>query len=151
MGLVILALGTLALFVALHSPAVASDGSPLTLVLGIAAIVADIYIAGACWLAFPAAATQSHGIFAALTRGRLLSAGSRLSIAALIVMLVVLQGVTLFPILILISRGNAPLWLMFVPMILLLTLKACVLAAAYHEACFRKEGAGAEEISAVFA
>jgi hypothetical protein len=41
-------------------------------------------------------------------------------------------------------------WLFAVPGVLFLTLKACVLAAAYREICLLKEGPSPEEVGAVF-
>jgi hypothetical protein len=154
-GLAMLALGGLALFVALHAvSAAASDGrSPLVL-LGLVATVVDLYVAGGCWLALPAAAVQGCGPFAALGRSSTLSRGSRFSIAAVVAWVVVLQTIVLVVGVVLVGAlgiESSSGWMLFAIGILYVTVKGCVLAAAYHEACFRKEGAGTEEVTAVFA
>lgn len=156
LGLGSLAVGCLTVFVALDSLAAASFGSPsaLPLLLVIATTIAELYLAGAYWLAVPAAAVDGYGVLSAFGRSWRLSEGSRDSVASLVVMIVVLQVFAVVVTIILADafglRRRAD-WLILVPAGLFLTLKSCLLAAAYHEACFRKEGAGTEEVSAVFA
>lgn len=155
LSLGLFALGGLAVFSLLNSVAVAAfDGSgPISLVLLIATVIGELYIAGACWLAVPAIAADGRGLFAAMGRSFLLSQGSRFQVSALIAMLTVAQGVILIPIGILIAAFDSWRleWALLVPVCLVQTLKACVLAACYQEACYRKEGEVVEDVSKVFA
>jgi len=155
LGLVLLALLGLAVFVLLDSVAAAAfmSSSALPVILVVAVSVVEAFLGATFWLALPAAAVDSHGVFAALGRGRLLAHGSRFAVAVLITMFVVLQWVMLIPIGF-VAQGlgwERSQWLIAVPAFLFLSLKACVLAAAYEEARLRKEGPGTEDLSAVFA
>jgi hypothetical protein len=155
LSLGLLAMGGLALFVVMDSVAVAAFGSgPLSLLLVIAATVGELYVAGACWLALPAVAVDGRSLLSGMGRSFLLSQGSRFQISAVIALLAVLQLVLMIPIGILsdaFHTGSRLAWVLLVPAFLGLPLKACVLAAAYQEACYRKEGAGVEDVSRVFA
>lgn len=156
LGLVLLALGGLALFGALDSVVVAASesSSALPVLLFIPVTVAEMFIAATCWLALPAAAVDGRGVFSALGRGRLLAHGSGFTVFVLIVVSFFLQWIMVIPCGILIGALDADglfKWLFAVPAILSVPLKACLLAAAYHEACLRKEFPRADKIGAVFA
>jgi hypothetical protein len=157
LALPLLAAAGLAVFSALDFLAMRfADEMGLWLPFAIAVTVAEVFLAGACWLAIPSAAVDGHGPASAVRRSLLLSRGSRSAVASLAVMLLAQQGLVFVPIGIVASSagvdlGDLPVHMVAIPIVLFLTLKACILAAAYHEACYRKEGAGAEEISAIFA
>jgi len=154
LGLVLLALGSLAVFTLLDSVVANASGhvSLWPIVAFVPVSIAEAFLAGAFWLALPAAAVDGHGILPALGRGRLLSRGSRFAVFSLVFLMVLLQWLVLIPFgwLTGVSDLHSE-WLMAIPVVLFLTLKACVLAAAYHEACIRKEGPRAEDIGRVFA
>ena len=152
LGLAFLAILGLAVFAVLDSVVAAGFASDTALpaLLAIAVTVAEAFLGATFWLALPAAAVDGHGAFAALGRARLLAHGSRFPVAVLIILLVFLQWVMMIPLGFLAGSLDTQ-WLFAVPAFLFLTLKACVLAAAHHEACFRKEGAGTEDLTAVFA
>lgn len=157
LGLVPLALGSLAVFALLDSVVAAAfekSSSALPVVLFIPNAVAQAFLAATCSLALPAIAVDGHGIFSALGRARLLAHGSGFAIFSVLALPFLLQWVMVIPFGIV--TGLLGLWqwekLMFaIPAILFVTLKACILAAAYHEACVRKEGPRADEIGAIFA
>jgi hypothetical protein len=105
------------------------------------------FLATGFWLAVPAIAVDGEGFLAALGRSWRLAHGSRLRILALLVLL-------LFPYwagLALLEFVAGDAWLSYAALsLLLLTLKACLLAAAYREICLAKEGPRAHELTAVF-
>jgi hypothetical protein len=157
LGLAPLALGSLAAFALLDSVVAAAferSDSALPVLLFIPNAVAQAFLAATFSLALPAIAVDGHGIFSALGRARLLVHGSGFAIFSVLALTFVLQWVMVIPFgmvagLLGLEQGGQ---LMFaVPAILFVTLKACILAAAYHEACVRKEGARADELGAIFA
>ncbi len=155
LGLPLLALGSLAAFVALNSlVAAATEGSPgPAFLIAILTTVGEAVLAATCWLALPAA-VDGYGPFSALRRSRLLAQGSGFTVWLLAVMPVFLVWIALVVFALVVEAldfRHPPNGLAAVPLILFLPLKACILAAAYHEACLRKEGPRADELGAVFA
>jgi len=152
----ILAIGSLLVFAALDGLVAAASecSSALPVLIFIAITVAEAFLAATFWLALPAVAVDGHGVFSALSRGRALAHGSGFRVFALILVPFFLQWIMVLPFGLLVNalEGHALSKLVFaVPAILLVTLKACVLAAAHHEACLRKEGPRADEIGSIFA
>lgn len=157
LGLAFLAAGGLAVFAVLDAAASVaarawSDPAGAVLLVALATILTEMFLAATFWLAIPAAAVDGHGLLSALGRARLLAHGSRPTLLGLIFLLGLLQWAMLIPFAVLedIPRSWTA-WLPMVPVLLLVTLKACVLAAAYEEACLRKEGRQPGEIVEVFA
>jgi hypothetical protein len=147
-GLVPFALGSLAAFFLLDLVVTAvRPSTPLPLFLAIGVTVAETFLATTFWLALPAAALDGHGFLSALGRSRHLAPGSRLAIAVAVVLLAILEWTTAL----LLGFAEVHEGVVFVPAALFVTVKACVLAAAYRETCLLREGPPAEEISAVFA
>jgi len=126
-------------------------GGPLILMVAMSIVamsIAQLFLAATFWLGLPAAAVDGCGLFRALGRGRMLARGSRLALAVVLVALMFLEwgaallfGFATQPE----NEGAlAPVAVLFI------TVKACVLAAAYREACFLKEGPPADELGAIF-
>jgi len=156
LGLVPLALGGLALFATLSGSVVvafavlAGNPSPLSLLLVLGVTVAQSFLGATFWLALPAAAVDGHRLLPALRRSRLLAHGSRFALFWLISVLETLEWILLIPIALALRESPIGEWAFAIPPFVFVTLKGCILAAAYEEACLRKEGQRPDEIVEVF-
>ncbi len=151
LGLLPLSAGVLAAFAVLDLLVTATaprGGPPASLIFTLAASIAQTFLAATYWLALPAAAVDGHGVFSALVRARGLARGARFPLAVLLVMLVLLGWAAALVFGLATRPENegalAPVAVFFI------TIKACVLAAAYREACLLEEGPPADEIGAIF-
>lgn len=151
LGLVAYGIAGLAGFAALDFAVVTGledADSPLPVFLGFVSTgVLQAFLAAWFWLALPAAAVDGCGFLAALARSRRLGRGSRVRVVTPLLLLLAMQAGSA----VLAGRFAGSPWLFAVPGVLFLTLKACVLAAAYREICLIKEGPAPEEVGAVFA
>jgi hypothetical protein len=151
LGLLPFAVGGLAAFAALDLAVTVWSPRSGTLLPGLIAVVAttvmQTYLAATFWLAFPAAAVEGHSPVSALGRSLRLARGSRPGMAIIVLLLVLAEAGVILGIAI-IGRDTWPLVL---PTVLFIPLKACVLAAAYHELCLLKEGPPPDEVGAIFA
>ncbi|MFI5403858.1 MAG: hypothetical protein ACHQ1G_13050, partial [Planctomycetota bacterium] len=80
-----------------------------------------------------------------------LTRGSRSAMRVTVVLLVVLEFGTFLGVAFVGRFRGRDTWALLVPAALFITLKACVLAAAYHELCVLREGPPPDEVGAVFA
>ncbi len=149
LGLLPHSLLSLAVFAALDLAVAATfpSDTPLPAIAAIAVSVVQTCLAAAFWLAIPAAAADGHGPLAALGRSRHLSRGSRFAMAVTVVLLLLLEWGSVF---VTFSLGRDE-WAAASSIALFVTMKACVLAAAYREICLLKEGLLPDEIGAIFA
>jgi len=150
-GLLAYALASLGVFVAIDLLVTWATlfTSPVSTFVGVlASSVAAAILAARLWIALPAAAVDGSTFFASLRRSVRLVRGTAAGIAFLAILLIVLQGVATMPFGFLASEMP---WILTVPVVLFLTFKACVVAAAYRELCLLKEGPRPEELGAVFA
>jgi len=140
----------LAAFAALDIAAASMFQTPASALItfGLALLVQAALASWFC-LALPAAAVDGLGFFAALARSLRLGRGSRIRIVVPLVMLLLLQTAAPIPLRMLLGLWQP--WILAAIGVLLLTLKASVLAAMYREICVLKEGLPPEEVGQIFA
>jgi hypothetical protein len=126
-------------------------GSDAAVLVGLAvASLAQAILASLFWFAIPAAVVEGLGLFAALRRSMHLARGSVYRLAVPIVFLSVLQVASVAVLSAFVHGPDDP-WQFAVTAVFFLTVKACILAAAYHEIRLIREGPRPEELRRVFA